>query len=39
MTGEGFFWRTTLTGSETLRYFLMVLRQGGSALVDERVNF
>ena len=26
MTGEGFFWRATLTGSETLRYFLMVLR-------------
>ena len=26
MTGEGFFWRVTLTGSETLRYFLMVLR-------------
>ena len=25
-TGEGFFWRTTLTGSETFRYFLMVLR-------------
>jgi hypothetical protein len=26
ITGEGFFWRVTLTGSETLRYFLMVLR-------------
>lgn len=26
MTGEGFFRRATLTGSGTLRYFLMVLR-------------
>jgi hypothetical protein len=26
ITGEGFLWRATLTGSETFRYFLMVLR-------------